>query len=508
MPTVAPPRTSLGTQKPSDQRKLSEVARHVKVPDGIVSTGWPAVRDRLAQFGIPFDLWQQGAARLMLAKRADGTYAAGVGGVVMSIPRQVGKTYMVGWIVFALCSLFPDMTVIWTAHHTRTSNETFGKMRAMAGKAKVKPHIETVRAANGEQAVVFKNGSRILFGARDQGFGLGFDMVDILVLDEAQRVKEVAMNDMVPATNAAPNGLVFLIGTPPRPDDAGEVFSGRRKDALNGDPDTLYIEFSADQGAKIIDWEQVSKANPSYPHRVTKTAILRMQKLLGSEEGFYREAYGIWDDDHGASRAIPVEDWALTAVTEVPTDGVRCLGVSFSLDGTRAAVAGALKHKEGIHVEVIDSMSGDLEAGVKSLAMWLHERWERTALIAISGQSWAAALTQELLDLGVPKTVLHVLSGPEVFASSTMFLDAVLESAKTAREGNPPTLTHPAGRETDHLERSVAVCDKKTRVRTSGAWAWEATTDDGDETPIEAVSFAYWAARTTKRDPNRRQVIL
>ena len=34
-------------------------------------------------------------------------------------------------------------------------------------------------------------------------------------LDEAQILTEKAMEDMVPATNAAPNGLVLMMGTPP-----------------------------------------------------------------------------------------------------------------------------------------------------------------------------------------------------------------------------------------------------------------------------------------------------
>lgn len=488
-------------------KKLSDVARHICQPTGIVSTGWPAVRDRLALFGIPFDLWQQGAARLILAKRADGIYAAGVGGVILSIPRQVGKTYMIGWIVFALCSLFPDMTVIWTAHHTRTSNETFGKMRAMARKAKVAPYIAGVRSVNGEQAIFFTNGSRILFGARDQGFGLGFDKVDILVLDEGQRVKEVAMSDMVPATNASPNGLVLMMGTPPRKTDNGDVFAARRKDALDGDPDTLYIELSADRGAKIIDWDQVEKANPSYPHRTSKTAILRMQKLLGSDEAFYKEGYGIWDNDDGSSRAISEVDWQLTGVTSVP-DGIRSFGVAFSQDGKRAALAGSVKHAGGVHVEVIDAMSDDLENGVESLAIWLAERWRQAAMIAISGQQWSAALVQALLERKVPQVVIHVLSGPEVFASSSMFLDGVLASAKAVKAGAEPTLTHPTGQPTDHLEASVAVSDKQIRIKNTGAWAWEATTEDGDETPLEAASFAHWASRTSKRDPNRKQRLI
>lgn len=475
-------------QMKAGQRKLSDVARHVCRPGGIVSTGWPAVGQRLAQFGIPFDVWQEGAGRLILAKREDGIYAAGVGGVIISIPRQVGKTYLVGWIVFALCTLIPGLTVIWTAHHGRTTAETFGKMRAMARKPKVIPHVETVRATNGEQAIVFKNTSRILFGARDQGFGLGFDMVDVLVLDEGQRVKEVAMADMVPATNAAPNGLVILMGTPPRPTDNGDVFGARRQDALDGDPDTLYIELSADRGAKIIDWDQVAKANPSYPHRTTRTAILRMQKLLGSDEAFYREGYGIWDEVAGSHRLITVEEWADTASDVVPAEGVRAFGVAFSLNGDRMSLAGALKHSDGVHGEVIDAMTGDLEAGVSVLADWLSERWRTVAHVAISGQAGAAALEQALRDRGVPQRVIHVLSAPEVFAANAMFHDAVRDH----------TITHPTGEPTDHLERSVALCDKERVSKTSSAWRWRASIEGADETPLEAVGFAHWAVRTRK----------
>jgi hypothetical protein len=433
-------------------------------------------------------LWQQGAARLILGKRSDGIYAAGIGGVILSIARQVGKTYLVGWIVFALCTLMPGLTVIWTAHHGRTTAETFGKMRAMAAKPKVQPYIDVVRATNGEQAIVFKNRSRILFGARDQGFGLGFDMVDILVLDEGQRVKEIAMADMVPATNAAPNGLVILMGTPPRPTDNGDVFAARRTDALDGDPDTLYIELSADQGAKIIDWDQVAKANPSYPHRTTRTAILRMQKLLGSDEAFYREGYGIWDEVGGARRLITADEWSDTVAPEVPPDGVRAFGVAFNLNGDRISLAGCLRHDDGVHVEVIDGMTGDLDAGVAALADWLAERWRTVAHIAISGQAGAAALHQALRDRGVPARVIHILSGPEVFAANSMFHDGVKDK----------TISHPKGESTDHLERAIAVCDKERVTKTSSAWRWRATTEDGDETPVEAVGFAHWAVRTLK----------
>src|SRR5699024_2587379 len=237
----------------------------------------------------------QGWVEAILAKRADGKYACGVGGAVASIPRQSGKTYTIGALAFALCLAQPGMLVLWSAHRARTHNETFKSMDGMAQRPRIAPFVSEVRKGSGEQEIAFTNGSRILFGARERGFGRGFAKVDVVVLDEAQILTESAMEDMVPATNAADNGLVLLIGTPPRPRDPGEVFQLLRDGALSGDEtDVLYVEFSADKDAKLDDRDQWAVANPSFPGRTSETAILRMRKLLGSDESFQREALGIW----------------------------------------------------------------------------------------------------------------------------------------------------------------------------------------------------------------------
>ena len=181
--------------------KLSEAARHLLIPSGIVSSEWPRVR-QLAQalLGIEFDYWQDALGMLILAKRADGRYAAGIGGVVMSLCRQVGKTFLIGSMVFMLCILHPGLLVLWTAHRSRTSDETFGDMRSMARRKGARRRIARIRSANGQQEVAFANGSRILFGARERGFGRGFKGVGIVILDEAQILTETAMSDMVHAT--------------------------------------------------------------------------------------------------------------------------------------------------------------------------------------------------------------------------------------------------------------------------------------------------------------------
>lgn len=450
-------------------------------PDGIVSTGWPAVRDRLAQFGIPFDLWQEGAGRLILAKRADGMYAAGVGGVVISIPRQVGKTYLIGWIVFALCSLVPNLTVIWTAHHSRTSTETFAKMQAMARKPKVLPHIEHVRASNGEQTVSFRNGSRILFGARDQGFGLGFDAIDVLVLDEGQRVKEVAMADMVPATNAAPNGLVIMMGTPPRPTDNGDVFGARRKDALDGDPDTLYIELSADDGARVIDWDQVAKANPSYPHRTSKTAILRMQKLLGSDEAFYREGYGIWDAADVGTGSIDAQKWSDRRGKLTNPAGPVVLVADTTVDRALAAVVAVGAGSDEIpQVRVVHSEAGT--AWTPGLIVKVCREHPEVAAVVVderkSTEPLAEAIEKALDAAELSVEIVRTNYGDMAEACAVTF-DLIHEGQM--RHAGDPVL--------DAAVRS-AVKDER-----EGAFTWSRKKAGAQAVPLVAMSLGLWEWR-------------
>lgn len=501
----------------SSTPRLSEIARQVVVPTGITKTAWPAVVAEARRLGFEFDPWQDGAGRLILAKRADGSYAATIGGIVISIPRQVGKTFLIGVIVFALCMLHPGLTVVWTAHQLKTAGETFRAMQAMARRPKVFPHIRQIFLGSGDEAIEFVNGSRVLFGARERGFGLGFTKVDVLVLDEAQRVTEKTMDDLVPTTNQASNPLIFLMGTPPRPTDNGEVFRSRRREALSGQSeDMVYIEFSAPPDtdpsswpAKHVDWAAVAEANPSFPARTKKPAILRMLKNLG-RESFRREGLGIWDDDRARSNGLSTAGWKRTAIPEdaVPADGVPCYAVTFSADGMRLALAGAVRHDGGVHVEQIDAYAGAIEGGLAPLADWFTARvdgvprWRRASAIVLSGRAGASTLAQLLADRGVPPRIVKVATTPNYYDACSMFADAIDTAAKIP-ENETPEVTHKATGQ-QPLDESVTACEKRARG-TGGAWGWHSTIAGGDETPLEAVSLAYWAARTTKRRRERSE---
>ncbi|RLP74361.1 terminase [Mycetocola tolaasinivorans] len=469
---------------------------------------------KCAEFDVEFDPWQKGAGSIALGKTADGVYAATVGGITLSIPRQVGKTFFVGMIVIALCVLFPNMTVLWTAHRTRTSTMTFTTMKGMVRKKKIWPHIKAIRSTNGEQEIQFVNGSVIMFGAREQGFGRGFDSVDIEVFDEAQILTEKALEDMVPAANASKHeagALLFFMGTPPRPNDPGVEFTNRRAKAIAEKPDgqvvgrsedSVYIEFSADEGANPDDHKQWAKANPSFPTRTPVASMKRMRANLTDDDSFNREALGIWDRVGGGSRHISAARWKKLAVDGYPTDGVPSYGVAFSADGDRVALAGAFEHDGPTHLELIDVTNDDSEQGLTALADWFCEdvngmpRWKRSKAITIGGQAGAAVLKQLLQDRKVPPFRVHIVTTPQYLQSCSM-LDEL------AKQGD---ISHRNHEGQAALDASVAITNKDKRG------GWTATVENGDETPMEAISLALWGAKTTKRKPPgaaaRKAVIL
>lgn len=473
--------------------KLSDLARHLILPAGIESTAWPSVRAQLDRMGMPLDPWQQGLVSAAMGKRADGQYAAGVGGVVASIPRQVGKTYTVGALVFALGLLTPDTLILWTAHRTRTHAETFQSMAGMAERPGIKPFVDSVRKANGEQAITFKNGSRILFGARESGFGRGFAKVDVLIFDEAQILSERAMEDMVPATNASPNGLVFMIGTPPRPSDPGEIFRLRREAALSGDdPDVMYVELSADKEAGPDDRAQWRKANPSFPLRTGEGAILRMRKLLGSVEAFKREGLGIWDERQQGKRAFPPGAWA-ARVAEAPEDGVRSFGVKFSPDGSSVAIAGALKAPDGrVHVEAI--RQAPMSEGTQWLVDFLVERRSRVAQIIVDGKAGVGYLVNALRAEKVGKTVLMIPTVDQAIMAHSM-LDRAVVQGEVSHSGQADLDVQAEGA-------------MRREIGKAGGFGWESSVEGESTTLLDAVTLAHYAAKTTKRDPSRRQAFL
>lgn len=466
----------MATSKPmrTGTRRLSDLARKVVVPQGITTTGWPAVRQTCTQkLGVPFDDWQDGAGRVILAKRADGDLAAMVDGVGMSLPRQVGKTYLIGALTFALCINTPGLLVIWSAHHSKTHAETFLAMQGFADRRRVSPYVEQVFKGSGDEEIRFVNGSRILFGARERGFGRGIPGVDILVFDEAQILSDRALANMLATMNTSTFGLALYIGTPPRPDDNSESFKRMRADAYAGRlTDGAWIEFGADPGASPDDRKQLAKANPSYPHRTPEKSILRLKRKLTPED-FLREGYGIWDEDDSGG-ALP--GWHHCEVAALELGAPAAIGLAGSIDGLWGTI-GASVARDGLTlVGAVDRRHGTL---------WLVAEAKRIqdeyhCAVVIDQRGPIAHMIPDLEEAGVRLTKVD----------TSDYCDAC---AQFARKVDDKEIRHPA-----HPELNSAVAGASWRqVGDRRAFARKTS----EISMLEAVTLAAWGACEAVADP-------
>ncbi len=455
--------------------RLSEVARHLVKPAGIVRTGWPAIEATCRRLGTGFDQWQADLGRLMFAKTADGIYAATVGGVGMSLPRQVGKTHLVGFSMFALCVNTPGLTVIWTAHHSRTADETLLAMQGMASRPKVAPHVKRILTGNSGAVIEFHNGSRILFGARDRGFGRGFAGVDVLVFDEAQILTDRALDAMLATMNTAPNGLALFMGTPPTPTDPSETFLRMRRDALAGESDDMaWVECGADPDASPDDRSQWGKANPSYPHRTPLTSMLRLRRKL-SPESWMREGLGIWDED--AMNAFSAS-WAPCKVPGPPPVAPQVLAVASGIDQTHSVILAAAAQHDLVHVKPLQYGPG---------TAWVVDETIRLAKalnlpVVIDGRGPASSLIPDLEDA----VDLRVKTTDDVVNASAEFWSTVTEGR--ARHAGYP-----------ELDEAVRVAVKRP---VGNRWAWGARKSEGDISPLEAATLAAWELAHPDGGPN------
>ncbi|MGV8064560.1 terminase [Mycobacterium kansasii] len=448
---------------------------------------YPRVARRLSRAGVEFDPWQQGLASVALGCRADGKYAATIGGVVVSIPRQTGKTFTIGGLIIGMALEFPGLKAVWTSHHNRTTMNTFRSLQGLVRRKAIYPHLDHsprsdgIRAANGEQEIRFQNGSILMFGAREQGFGRGMDAVDVEVFDEAQILTLKALEDMVPAVNQARHphgGLLFFLGTPPRPTDPGEAFMAKRNQALKGKPEgqvvltrgnQAYVEIGADPDASPDDQSQWPRMNPSFPHRTPLESMLRMRENIPDDDAWRREAMGIWPSSGG--QVFDLVRWSTAPVLDrdvgLPSSVV--LAVAVAPDRRWACIAAAGDAGAGRTVVLCHSMRG-----VRGVAEKVAElSRSRTVVEVVLAGAQARALEPDFVREDIDYVVM---SGTEQGAGCAAFQVAVADG----------TVVH-----TGQAELDVAVANAKTR-RSGESEVWDRRDPGVDDSPLVACSAAFY----------------
>lgn len=451
-----------------------------------VHNEWESVRDLCKAYGLVLDPWQENVLKASLGEKADYTWAASRVG--LSVPRQSGKTALFEARELAGLLIFEERLILHSAHLVPTALEGFQRIKGYFDNYDdLRKKVRRIREANGEQGIELLNGQRLRFMARSKSSGRGFS-ADALLLDEAQELSDQTWAAILPTTSARPNPQIWLAGTPPSPDMAGEVFTRLRDAGKAGkDPRLCWMEWSCEGSIDLDERSNWAKANPGLGVRITSQAIQDERNSM-DDVTFARERLGMWASA-SQLQVIPADAWERCATQDVPKSGRVAYGVDVNPERTRAAI-GVAREGESVHVEVA-AVGPDGAVGPEWVVDWFVKTMKnRPVTIVIDGSSPAASLIPALKAARLPLTVTGALDMAKACGG---FYDAAMTG----------TLSH---FDQDELNTALRGSSKRN-IGTEGGWGWNRKEHLGDITPLVAVTLAAYgmanARPAVSRAPRR-----
>lgn len=444
-------------------------------------------------YGVRFIPAQSYEMELYLAKNELGESEAITIGI--SRPRQNGKSFAARY--YALwCAFVEGKSVLYSAHNGSTTRKMFKFMCDFIEAhedfyRKLKPNGQGVYKAQGSEGIYLADGTIIEFSTRTNSGARG-GTYDIIIVDEAQELTNEQRDAMMPTTIASESGdpQMIYIGTPPNPKCPGTVFRDLH-DRAHADElgDAWWLEWAAKDIGDPQDVDRWYECNPMIGYRIKERSMKNAADTT-APDSFAREYLGWWDA-HASSvqHVLTVEEWEACKTDEPPTDGLMGVGVKFSPDGSRVAIAVCLKPQDGTpYVEVVKSAS--TSRGTRWIPEWLIARRDKVASVAIDGRRGETTV-QALSDARFPRKAVHVPGSADVAKANAMLVDAV-QGGNVRHYGQPD------------LDAAATTCARR-RIGQDGFGFDD--TETGDSTLIEACALAYREAMTTKRRPGRKAVV-
>lgn len=457
------------------------------IPESLSGDGEMAARLASAYFGEPMP-WQPHLLDVMLARDERDKFIAKTMGI--SVPRQNGKS----WVVRARCfyGALNGEKILYTCQHGDTSDEMFQKLAEPfedEDEPELHALLKAVRKTNGQQAIRLNNGGLIRFTTRTDSLARG-KTYDVLIYDEAQDLTNSQQAASLPAISAGGkhNPQTIYLGTPPAPENKGTVFRDLHDAVHDGRSEMAWVEWAASEIGDKTDRARWYECNPSLGVLIDISAVEGECQQM-QPDVFARERLGWWSPVGGVQNvALDGSKWLECQRDAGTTDGRLAFGVKFTADGGTVAISWARAVKGGgSYVELYDVQGAG--GGTANIADMLLRNKDEIAAVCIDGKTGAAALVQRLHDGRFPKKAIIPSSAAVVQSAATMLRDEV----------NAGTLGHIAS---PALDESAM----KSVRRDIGHDGWGF--GDGASSisaPIESASLALYAARTTRRDPQRVQ---
>ena len=393
--------------------------------------------------------------------------------VILSAPRQVGKSYVervaCGWRLHQGDRFGGPQDVLHVAHKLIGAQEVW---RPAARWAMATYGRDSVRLANGEQRIEIPDGGRWMIQAANEGAGVAFSLSMVLV-DEAWSVSRTVVDAALAPTMAeAEQPQIWLVST--AGDNRSDLMSGYRALALGleepGDADDiLLIEWSAppDPALDIDDPEVWRAASPHWDGR-RLVAVGEARRKVG-ELQFRQQWLNQWVPQLSPPLFAP-EVWPAARWDDLLPPGRPAFGVDVAADRSAAWIVAIVA---GV-VEVVDTRPG--VSWVADRLVELTAAWDPTA-IGVDGTGPGATVADQLAGTeAAPRLV--VLTGRQVTTAAAAAYDAICDGRVRAR-----------GHE--DLDRAVFAAQRRS---VGQAWTFARQVGDVPCAPLLAAVVGLWAS--------------
>lgn len=425
--------------------------------------------------GQPLMPWQSLVADVAGELLPDGTPAFRE--VIVTVPRQQGKTSLILATSVERCTLRDRAHKV--AYTAQTGSDARKKLLddqvPILEGSPLWAAVKRVHRAQGNEGVIFRNGSRIDVLASGHSAGHG-KVIDLGLVDEAfddqDDRREQAMSPAMMTKVDAQMMIASTMGT-----DAS-VYLNRKVDAgraaaLEGlTTGTAYFEWAIPEGVDITDPRSWWLGMPALGITVSEAVVAHEQRKMSPGE--FARAFGN-QRMRSSERVIPEASWRLVQSATAKPSGALWFGVEVSPDRDWTAIVAA-GQSDRPTAEIVDYRPG---------VGWAADRLAQLASehggqVVLEARSPAGALAPELAVRGVRVTEL---SAGDVTRACGWLYDRIADTAVWVRSD-------------PRLDTAVGAA---ARVPVGDAWRFGRKAG-GDVTPLGAMVMALYAATGPQDD--------
>ena len=399
--------------------------------------------------------------------------------VVIAVPRQSGKTtLMLALEVHRALSWGNNQLIAYTA---QTGFDARKKLMddqiPMIQSSKLGRVVDRVYRSNGNESIIFSNGSRIISlpntPTAAHGKSVSLAIIDEAFADDDERREQA----LLPAMATKRDGQLIVISTAGTQSSVyfrRKVDQGRRAVEDGQNSGIAFFEWSADTEADPDDPATWWSCMPALGATIDESVVRHARNTM--TDGDFRRAFlcqwTVVDD-----RLIPPLAWSQVCKKETTPTGILSFGIDVALDRTSASIVAC--DKAG-NIELVEHREG--VTWVTDRALDLYRR-HKGALV-VDSYSPAGSLIERLERGGVE--VVRYSTKDMVHAAGLLF-DAILENSVKVRQNK--------------IIDDAISCAKRKQLGQS--WLWARTTLTADLTPLFAMTLAHHHATTRQTDKPR-----